>query len=156
MGGQVARPEPAPHQPAPLSSSLFYLWGSPQVPGMQGTIPPALATGFCELHRELGGADPCPPQHHSLGIFPPGAESSPEGPPRGLAPHIPAVDHGGPGVRRGQRPHFFQEFEHPDGGERHSKVRPAGEVQLAHQAGGFAAVGELLQRHGETGVGGTF
>lgn len=61
------------------------------------------------------------------------------------APHVPTVDHDGPGVRGVECPHFFQEFEHPDGGERHSEVGPAGEVQLADEPRGFAAVGELLR-----------
>lgn len=59
-------------------------------------------------------------------------------------PGVPAVDHDGPGVRGVEGPHFLQELEHPDGGERHPEVGPAGEVQLAHEPRGFAAVGQLL------------
>lgn len=30
--------------------------------------------------------------------------------------------------------HLLQEFQHPDGGEGHPEVGPAGEVELGHQA----------------------
>lgn len=33
--------------------------------------------------------------------------------------------------------HLLQEFQHPNGGEGHPKVRPAGEVELGHQALGL-------------------
>ena len=60
------------------------------------------------------------------------------------------MNHNGPGVRGVERPHFLQELEHADGGERHPKVGPAGEVQLADQPRRFAAVRELLWGHAET------
>lgn len=63
-------------------------------------------------------------------------------------PDIPTVDHYGPGVGGVEGLHFLQELQHPDGGERHSEVGPAGEVQLGDEPRGFAALGELLRGTG--------
>lgn len=57
---------------------------------------------------------------------------------------VPAVDHYGSGVGRVESLHLLQELQHPDGGERHAEVRPAGEVQLGDKPWGFAAIRELL------------
>lgn len=57
---------------------------------------------------------------------------------------VPAVDHYGSGVGRVESLHLLQELQHPDGGERHAEVRPAGEVQLGDEPWGFAAIRELL------------
>lgn len=81
-----------------------------------------------------------------MGPFPTSRPAVPAGWPW-RAPHIPAVDHDGPGVAGVERLHFFQELEHPNGGERHSEVGPASEVQLGDEPWGFAALGELL--HGD-------
>ena len=59
------------------------------------------------------------------------------------------MNHDGPGMRGVERPHFLQELEHADGGERHPEVGPAGEVQLADQTRCFAAIRELLCGHAE-------
>lgn len=67
--------------------------------------------------------------------------------PRFSPPDAPAVDHDGPGVHGVERLHLLQELEHPDGGEGHPEVGPAGEVQLGHEPRGFAAVRELLPGH---------
>lgn len=60
---------------------------------------------------------------------------------------LPAVDHNGPRMRGVEGLHLLEEFEHPDGGEGHPEVRPAGEVQLRDQSWGSAAIGQLLRGH---------
>lgn len=46
----------------------------------------------------------------------------------------PAVHHYGSCILGIAGLHLLQEFQHPNGGEGHPKVRPAGEVELGHQA----------------------
>lgn len=59
---------------------------------------------------------------------------------------VPAVDHNRP--REGGIDHLdlFEEFEHADGGERNSKVGPAGEVKLGDEPGSLSSITGLLHR----------
>lgn len=61
------------------------------------------------------------------------------------------MDHDGP--REGWIDHLdlFEELEHADGGERNSKVGPAGEVELGDQPGSLSDIAGLL--HGDTNAG---
>lgn len=168
MKGRPRRPVRAHghHQPWPLGSCLRY-WGSPRVPLTKGpcshvmwgagaralAVPPAVSAR--QPRRPLqpaftvGGARrrarlPLCQPGLSTGHFP-GAAQTPASPPP--PPDAPAVDHDGPGVHGVERLHLLQELEHPDGGEGHPEVGPAGEVQLGHEPRGFAAVRELLPGH---------
>lgn len=168
MKGRPRRPVRAHghHQPWPLGSCLRY-WGSPRVPLTKGpcshvmwgagaralAVPPAVTAR--QPRRPLrpaftvGGARrrarlPLCQPGLSTGHFP-GAAQTPASPPP--PPDAPAVDHDGPGVHGVERLHLLQELEHPDGGEGHPEVGPAGEVQLGHEPRGFAAVRELLPGH---------
>lgn len=60
------------------------------------------------------------------------------------------MDHNRPS--EGWIDHFdlLEEFEHADGGERNSKVRPAGEVELGDRAGSLGSIAGLL--HGDTNI----
>lgn len=119
-------------------------------------VPPAMtlrqprAATAAPVHSGRGAfAAPAFPSAPPMPVDWPFPQSSPA-PPRGWPrrPDAPAVDHDGPGVHRVERFHLLQELEHPNGGEGHPEVGPAGEVQLRHKPWGFAAVRELLPGHG--------
>ena len=59
---------------------------------------------------------------------------------------VPAVDHNRP--REGWIDHLdlFEELQHADGGERNSKVGPAGEVELGDEPGSLSSIAGLLHR----------
>lgn len=63
------------------------------------------------------------------------------------------MDHNGPGEGRVDCLHLLEELEHADGGEGHSEVRPAGEVELGDLPGSFGGITGLLHRHGNTKTG---
>lgn len=120
------------------------LAGPPAVTLRQPRLPRrrlAFTVGGARLQRP---PSPPPPHARRLAISPE-RPRPPGGWPR--RPDAPAVDHDGPGVHGVERLHLLQELEHPDGGEGHSEVGPAGEVQLGHQPRGFAAIRELLPGH---------
>lgn len=55
------------------------------------------------------------------------------------------MDHDGPGEGGIDGLDLFEELQHADGRERHSKVRPAGEVELGDRSGGLGGIASLLE-----------
>lgn len=58
------------------------------------------------------------------------------------------MDHDGPGEGGVDGLDLFEELQHADGRERHSKVRPAGEVELGDRSGGLGGIAGLLETKG--------
>lgn len=54
------------------------------------------------------------------------------------------MNHNRPRKRRVDRLDLFEELEHADGGERNSKIRPAGKVKLSDKPGSLSNVASLL------------
>ena len=69
-----------------------------------------------------------------------------------LSALVPAVDHDRPREGWIDRLDLFEELEHADGGERNSKVGPAGEVELGDQPGSLGGIAGLLHRRHKPSV----
>lgn len=61
--------------------------------------------------------------------------------------NLPAVNHYWPSMGRIQRFDFLQEFQHPNGCERHSEIGPAGEVKLCDEPQRFTTIMQLQGTH---------
>ena len=146
-GTKKGRPAASPLptiNPGPWDHVCFRFWGHPHVPSKKGHCSHGMrgVQVLWAVPRTAGWCAHPLPAPLPMRLVHQGPSPC-AWPARG--PDVPAVDHDGPGVRGVGRPHFLQELEHPDGGERHPKVGPAGEVQLAHEPRGFAAIGQLLR-----------